>query len=134
MRHSHKQAELRFYSAAFRKNETRRKRKFSWETTPSKPLVEMVKLHRLDRDTEGKRMLDLGCGDGRHSEYFLNLGYEVVGTDFCKEAISVCRNRFRGKKNMSFHITDLTEEGSLILFGQFDVVLDCCLGAGITKS
>lgn len=33
----------------------------------------------------GGKILDMGCGSGRDSKYFLNLGYEVVSVDGSKE-------------------------------------------------
>ena len=67
--------------------------------------------------------MDLGCGDGRHSDYFLSLGYQVVGVDFCKEAINICTSRFKGK-NAQFHFLDLTQKKVLEKLGKFDIVID----------
>jgi SAM-dependent methyltransferase len=44
-------------------------------------------LHRLFHESGVNRILDLGCGDGRHLHYFSNLGYEVSGLDYAPSAL-----------------------------------------------
>jgi predicted RNA methylase len=39
------------------------------------------------------RVLDIGCGAGRHALYLQNQGLEVVGIDISPRAIAVCRER-----------------------------------------
>lgn len=39
------------------------------------------------------RVLDLGCGAGRHSLYLQNKGFDVTGIDSSPLAIEVCRSR-----------------------------------------
>jgi len=39
------------------------------------------------------RVLDIGCGAGRHSIYLQNKGFDVVGIDISSLAIKVCRLR-----------------------------------------
>ena len=43
------------------------------------------------------RVLDVGCGAGRHSLYLQNKGFDVLGIDISPLAIEVCRKR--GLKN-----------------------------------
>lgn len=46
--------------------------------------------HFLPKVPEGGSILDLGCGSGRDSKYFIDLGYKVTAVDgseeFCKKA------------------------------------------------
>ena len=44
-------------------------------------------LKRLISDANGKRMLDVACGEGYFSRYFARAGAEVVGVDFSEEMI-----------------------------------------------
>ena len=43
------------------------------------------------------RVLDVGCGAGRHAIYLQNKGFDVLGTDISPLAIEVCKKR--GLKN-----------------------------------
>src|SRR5215470_3431964 len=48
---------------------------------------------RLLGDLRGKRVLDIGCGDGGNSALFAKLGARVVGVDISPGAIEVARER-----------------------------------------
>lgn len=39
------------------------------------------------------RVLDVGCGAGRHALYLQEQGHDVVGIDVSPNAVTVCRNR-----------------------------------------
>lgn len=51
------------------------------------PQEEIAALHDLFQNQKVKKILDLGCGGGRHLVYFARLGYEVCGLDVSPEAI-----------------------------------------------
>jgi len=51
------------------------------------PQEEIIALDDLFRNKKVKKILDLGCGGGRHLVYFAKLGYEVCGIDVSPEAI-----------------------------------------------
>lgn len=40
----------------------------------------------------GGRMLDVGCGNGRHLSTMRNLGWQVQGVEFSEDGVRVCRN------------------------------------------
>ncbi|MFA5127205.1 MAG: class I SAM-dependent methyltransferase [Patescibacteria group bacterium] len=124
MNSHHLKSELAFYSQAFKNNPTRRQRKYSWGTTPSQVIISLLKTNKINGCAKHQRVLDLGCGDGRHARYFLDLGYEVVGVDFCKEAIKLCGQIFKNKKSANFYLVDLTVRNALARFGKFDTILD----------
>jgi ubiquinone/menaquinone biosynthesis C-methylase UbiE len=48
-------------------------------------VVDMFKLHGVDK------ILDLGCGTGRHVLYLADLGFEVYGLDVSEEAIETAK-------------------------------------------
>jgi SAM-dependent methyltransferase len=63
------------------------------------------------------RVLDVGCGAGRHSLYLQGKGLEVVGLDISPMAIEVCK--LRGLKNtVTLPITRVSRK-----LGQFDTIL-----------
>ncbi|MBD3156007.1 MAG: methyltransferase domain-containing protein [Candidatus Aenigmarchaeota archaeon] len=55
---------------------------------------------------ENSKILDVGCGPGQFTKYFLELGYEVEGIDTSKEMIKIAKNKI--KKDI-FKIMDLRD-------------------------
>ena len=60
-----------------------------WEAMP--PLPEVVEMaDRLERKKR-RRVLDIGCGLGRHTVYLAARGFGVTATDHAPAAIEACR-------------------------------------------
>lgn len=53
---------------------------------------------------KGKRVLDLGCGYGLFTEYFRNIGADIIGIDGSKEMIRIAKERY---PDCSFDIADI---------------------------
>lgn len=51
---------------------------------PSQQIINLVSLFKRKRI---RRILDHGCGTGRHVKYLTDQGFEVIGTDFSQKAI-----------------------------------------------
>ena len=49
--------------------------------------------HLMDRLhlPSGSKILDMGCGKGRHSVYLNRKGYNITGIDLSKENIAYCK-------------------------------------------
>lgn len=47
---------------------------------------------------EAKRILDLGCGAGRHVVYFAERGFEAYGADISETGLKLTKNKLRSKK------------------------------------
>jgi 2-polyprenyl-3-methyl-5-hydroxy-6-metoxy-1,4-benzoquinol methylase len=123
MNSKHKIAEQAFYDKAYSDNQTRRGRKYSWELEPSRSLDRIMRKNILKGAQRKMRVLDIGCGDGRHVGAFLKMGFDVVGVDFSSESVKLCRKRF--KQTMSkFYSIDITNKRSLKMLGEFDIILD----------
>lgn len=60
---------------------------------------------------EGGKILDLGCGSGRDTKYFLEKGYDVVAVDGSIEMVKLS-SEYTGKKtlHMTFQEIDFEEE------------------------
>ena len=116
--------ELLFYKEAFTDNIGRRKKGFGWRHSSSKSVMQIVKENNLDKNAQDKRVLDLGCGDGRHTYFFRKKGFEVVGVDFCKEAIGLCKKRFKKDDKIILEKVDLSVSNSIEKFRKFDIILD----------
>lgn len=63
------------------------------------------------------RVLDIGCGAGRHALYLQNKGFEIVGVDISPLAIKVCKER--GLRYAE--VLSITQVSSKL--GKFDTIL-----------
>ncbi len=66
----------------------------------------------------GSRILDLGCGSGRDSKYFLDKGYDVVSLD-ASEAMCRKTQELTGKEAVHMRIENMNYEN------EFDAVWAC---------
>jgi len=94
-----------------------------WEV--EQPSIYAVKfLRRLGRIVPGGRLLDVGCGEGRHAIAAAKFGLKVTGIDFEPLAIKRARRlaRAAGAAPIRFRQADVFD----LPFGpaRFDVVLD----------
>jgi len=73
-----------------------------------------------------KRVLDLGCGAGRHCILFANSGFDVIGIDASKNALRMAKEWVQKEnlENVSFVLATMTNLP----------LCDCCLDAVITVS
>ena len=64
---------------------------------------------------EPTRIIDIGCGNGRDSLFFAQLGHRVLGLDVAEEAISANRRlaQQRGLDGLSFECVDIAAPGLL---------------------
>lgn len=57
----------------------------------------------------GKRLVELGCGNGRDAIFFANMGAShVEAIDQCDNIINLMEHRFQQIKNLSFRCDDFT--------------------------
>lgn len=72
----------------------------------------------------GMRLLDVGCGPGRHAHLFAKAGIEVVGIDISKEFIDIASSKeINGTKFLNLDARSMTFDK------EFDVVVSLCQGA-----
>ena len=63
------------------------------------------------------RVLDIGCGAGRHLLYLQQRGFDVMGIDISPLAIEVCKRRLKNE-NENVKVRSITQ-----LTGSFDTIL-----------
>jgi len=78
-------------------------------------LIEPIGAH-----APGRRMLDLGCGNGREAEIFTRNGYTVTGVDYSERSIALARDYFRKRDLEARFIAG--DFQNLALGEQFDVI------------
>ena len=69
---------------------------------PSETLVRMMKgnfIPNLDKDYRGKKVLDVGCGNGNNLIFLSTLGLELYGTEIQQ---SICDDTMKNLKNVNF--------------------------------
>ncbi len=58
-----------------------------WSTDSNTEIVEeIINKHHLEK----RKILEIGCGEGRDARYLLNKNYNVLATDISPEAIDYC--------------------------------------------
>jgi len=76
----------------------------------------------------GMRLLDVGCGPGRHAHAFAELGLEVVGVDISQRFVDLARDS--APPGASFQRADAR---ALAFDAEFDAAISLCQGAfGLT--
>jgi len=85
-------------------------------------------LERLSRLAPGGRLLDIGCGEGRHAIAAAKLGFSVTGVDFEPLALRRARRFAAAKRARGITFRRADALRLPLPAASFDVVLDCgCL-------
>lgn len=96
--------------------------------------LNMMKWHKtvlsfLDKDLSGKKMLEVGCGNGDFSNYLsLNHNADILGLDFSTESIKIANQKkdVFGAKTSSFMVGDA--QNISLPDNSFDIIVSCeCL-------
>jgi len=74
----------------------------------------------------GVRVLDVGCGPGRHAHALGRRGFEVVGVDISERFVALARQNAPDGAAVSFERADAR---SLEYDSEFDAVISLCQGA-----
>ena len=74
----------------------------------------------------GARILDVGCGPGRHAHAFARRGFDVVGVDISERFIALARDATPPGAPVRFERADAR---SLEFDSEFDAVISLCQGA-----
>jgi SAM-dependent methyltransferase len=118
---SAREANRRYFLTAYRTGE------HGWSVSTPSPFV-IRTLQSLKAQVPGGRLLDVGCGEGRHAIAAAKLGFKVTGIDFEPLALRRARRFAAGgdAKGIVFRKADVFS----VPFrdASFDIALDCgCL-------
>ena len=74
-------------------------------------------------DSTGNRLLDLGCGKGRHAVSMVKEGHEVVGVDLSDRSITFAQEAYKDVEALSFVRADMRSLSAHFESDSFDAVL-----------
>ncbi len=78
-------------------------------------------LELISKDTSSLTLLDIGCGTGKHAEFFSQMGLSVHGVDYSDDMLDIANERARnGAGKLSFSKGNAQ---SFRLEKQFDIVV-----------
>ena len=63
-----------------------------------KPKEEMLKILKIFKQRQVKKVLDLGCGSGRHVIFLAKHGFNVYGFDIANEGIKIAKQWLKKEK------------------------------------
>jgi ubiquinone/menaquinone biosynthesis C-methylase UbiE len=79
-----------------------------WYDTPRGAIYDRFEKKAIDKllrgHTEGRKLLEVGCGTGHWSEFLSTGGYDVVGIDISERMITIAKNKDIARS--SFHVMD----------------------------
>jgi ubiquinone/menaquinone biosynthesis C-methylase UbiE len=79
-----------------------------WYDTPRGAVYDRFEKKAIDKllrdHTEGKRLLEVGCGTGHWSRFFSKKGYKITGIDISERMVRIAKNK--SIAHSSFHVMD----------------------------
>ncbi|HUV44879.1 MAG TPA: class I SAM-dependent methyltransferase [Dehalococcoidales bacterium] len=86
------------------------------------PHEDVESLHRLFHKNGARRVLDLGCGNGRHLVYFASLGYGMYGLDYAPTALRLA-GKWLAERRLSAEMACADMTAIPFRSGSFDAVI-----------
>jgi SAM-dependent methyltransferase len=79
-------------------------------------------LRQSGADPRGRSVLDVGCGTGFFTAYYLARGARVTGVDIAPTSVERLRARFPGARFLLADVSEVEVEGTFDLVNAFDVL------------
>ncbi len=76
------------------------------------------------------RVLDLGCGAGRHAAHLAELGHQVMGVDLSENSIRSAQVKYAKRDRLDFRVGDMRTLPTLFSLHQFDAVVSMFTSMG----
>lgn len=112
----------KFFQKAYDLKDKRLAAGYGWPLEVDDQLIEFLKL--IKKSLTSGKALDLGCGQGRHTIYLAQNGFESYGIDYIESVIEEAKQAALKKeiKNAHFRLMDILRLDFPKNF--FDIVLD----------
>jgi len=92
------------------------------EYRPESPDEIVVNFVSILKERKAKRILDLGCGAGRHVIYLAERGFESYGADISETGLKLTKNRLRSRK-LEAEITKCDMKSIPYVHSRFDAAI-----------
>ncbi|MBO5352395.1 MAG: class I SAM-dependent methyltransferase [Lachnospiraceae bacterium] len=101
------ETERKYYEAYDERYKTAHEQGIRWFGDISSPIVtEIISRYHISKD---KKILEIGCGEGRDAEGLLKAGFCVLATDISPKAIEYCKTMLPAYKEV-FQILDCVKD------------------------
>lgn len=87
---------------------------------------EVMLLYKFEEKLKSMRMLDIGVGGGRTTNYFANRVKHYIGIDYSKEMIDICQKKFSCLEFLHCDVRNMAIFGD----NSFDIVFFSFNGIG----
>ncbi|MFA4842656.1 MAG: class I SAM-dependent methyltransferase [Candidatus Omnitrophota bacterium] len=96
------------------------------QNSPPKFLAQHLKPYELVREkARGRRVLEIGCGDGYGCAYLAQVAQEIIGIDYCLETILKAEQKYKAG-NIAFRCMEATsldfQDNSFDIICSFQVI------------
>lgn len=86
------------------------------------PFAEECSAFLKQQNFQGKKLLDLGCGQGQDALFWANNGYEVTALDYSEQALdSITDNRIKKVKEDMRNIKHLGDDSFDLIYSSFSL-------------
>lgn len=111
-----------FFAQAYDLGEKRMTSKYAW---PLEIDPQIIAFHeKIKYDIPRGKVLDLGCGQGRHALYFAEKGYDAYGIDYIERAINEAKQEAANRDLDTAHFQVMDLLALRFPKDTFDIIVD----------
>jgi len=112
----------RWFKEVYNLGDKRLEAGYGWPLEVDNQLIKFLKIIR--KSLSSGKVLDLGCGQGRHTIFLSQKGFDTYGIDYIERAIVEAKQRAKEKNldNVNFRVMDVLNLDFPKNF--FDIILD----------
>jgi ubiquinone/menaquinone biosynthesis C-methylase UbiE len=112
----------RFFARAYSLGEKRFDTEYCWPLEVDSQIKRFQ--GKIKKEIPTGNILDLGCGQGRHTLYFAGLGYDAYGVDYVLQALKEARDEAKKRKLTNAHFIEMDVLNLDFTKNTFDIIVD----------